>query len=96
MRKKVKYTGYISKQGNNALYKIVAKSNKFGKESVKLEGFGKEPFSFWVDKDKLCDPPPPIRREGEQTQTCWECGCDFTFRECAFSGGEWNDSYCGC
>jgi len=96
-RKKVEYTGYTSKSGKNALYKIVGTfKTPEGVERVKLEGFGKEPFSFWVDKSKLCAPPAPVRREGEETRQCWECGCGFTFREAAHNGGDWKESYCGC
>lgn len=97
MGQKVKYTGYVSKSGKNGLYKIAAKfTTKEGVNRVKLQGFGENPISFWVDESKLCDPPAPIRRPGEQTQTCWECGCDFTYRECQFNGGDWKESYCGC
>lgn len=95
--KKVEYTGYVSKSGKNGLYKIAARfKTPEGKKRVKLEGFGKEPISFWVDEEKLCDPPQPVRRPDEPTLTCWECGCSFTYRECKANGGDWNESYCGC
>ena len=95
--KKAEYTGYIGKSGKNGLYKIVGKfKTPEGVERVKLEGFGKEPFTFWVDKSKLCDPPAPTRKPGEQTATCWECGCDFTYREALHNGGDWKGYYCGC
>lgn len=31
-----------------------------------------------------------------QTQTCWECGCEFTYAQCKRDGGDWEQSYCGC
>ena len=31
-----------------------------------------------------------------ETQTCWECGCQFTYSQCKRGGGDWKDSYCGC
>lgn len=96
-RKKTEYTGYVSKSGNLGLWKIVARfTTDDGTKRAKLEGFGKEPFTFWVDESKLCDPPPPKRRPNEETRQCWECGCDFTYREAQHRGGDWGDSYCGC
>jgi hypothetical protein len=97
MKKETEYTGYISKAGKNGLYKITAKFTTPEKvERVKLESMGDNPVSFWVDRSKLCSPPEPVRRAGEQTQRCWECGCEFTYRECKASGGDWGESYCGC
>lgn len=97
MKKKAEYTGYKSKAGKVGLYKIAAKfTTPEGVKRVKLEGFGKEPFTFWVDESALCAPPAPVRRPDEPTQTCWECGCSFTYRECQYNGGDWKESYCGC
>lgn len=95
--KKAEYTGYISKSGKNGLYKITARfTTPEGVKRVKLQGFGKEPFTFWVDESKLCDPPSPTRRPDEPTQVCWECGCSFTYRECRHNDGDWKEGYCGC
>lgn len=59
--KKAEYTGYISKSGKNGLYKITARfTTPEGVKRVKLQGFGKEPFTFWVDESKLCDPPSQL------------------------------------
>lgn len=97
MRKETETTGYVSKSGKNGLYKIIAKfKTPEGVERVKLESFGKTPVQFWVDKSKLCAPPAPVRREGEETRTCWECGGQFTYRECKHDGGNWSEDYCGC
>ena len=96
-KKSYDITGYISKSGKNGTYKIVSRfTNPEGVKRVKLESFGKEPLQFWVDESKLCSPPPPVRREGEETRQCWECGCDFTYREAKANDGDWSDSYCGC
>jgi len=95
-RKKTEYAGYAGKSGKVNLYKVVAAFKKDGQDRVKLEGFGEAPISFWVDRSKLQPPPPPVRRPDEETQTCWECGCDFTYRECQYRGGTWSESYCGC
>lgn len=35
-------------------------------------------------------------RATEERKTCWECGRDFTYRECKAHDGEWSDDYCGC
>lgn len=95
--KKTETTGYISKSGKNGLYKIVARfKTEDGTKRVKLESYGEKLFQFWADESKLCAPPAPVRREGEATQVCWECGCSFTYRECKANDGEWNESYCGC
>lgn len=92
-----KITGYVSKSGKNGTYTIVGRfKTPEGVNRVKLEGFGNPPIQFWVDEDKLCEPPAPVRKEGEETKECWECGRSFTYRECRHAGGEWNDSYCGC
>lgn len=97
MKKKTEYTGYKSKDGKIGLYKIAARfTTSEGVKRVKLKGFGKEPFTFWVNESQLCDPPEPTRRPGEQTQSCWECGCEFTYRECQAHGGDWKEGYCGC
>ena len=94
-RQKRDITGYKSKAGNVGTYKIVARTKDGGR--VLLESFGEKPIQFWVDKERLCLPPyPETRYPGEQTRTCWECGCDFTWRECIASGGEWSEDYCGC
>ncbi len=31
-----------------------------------------------------------------ETKTCWECGREFTFRQCREADGDWSNSYCGC
>ncbi len=96
--KKSEWTGYVSKSGKNRLYKIAARfTTKEGVKRVKLKAKGsKGDFEFWVNESDLCRPPKPIRRENEQTKTCWECGCLFTWRESIYYDGEWSDSYCGC
>lgn len=97
MAKVTEITGYVSKAGKNGAYKIAARfTTPEGVKRVKLESYGEKPVQFWVDADKLCAPPPPVRREGEQTQTCWECGCQFTYHECKSNEGDWRESYCGC
>jgi hypothetical protein len=100
MKKPTEWTGYVSKAGKNGLYKIIGRfKTPEGVQRVRLEGFAKEgatPIQFWVDESKLCAPPQPKRKEGEETRECWECGCLFTYREAKANGGEWQDSYCGC
>lgn len=95
-RKKYPIVGYIGKSGVNKSYKLVAKfTTTENVERVKLESFGNEPISFWVDKSKLVDAPEPDRTKGEQ-KSCWECGMGFNYAYCAWNGGEWSDDYCGC
>ena len=95
--KKIEVTGYISKAGKNGTYKITARfTTPDSVKRVKLENFGEKPVAFWVDADKLCTPPPPIRRVNEETRQCWECGCSFTYREAKANDGDWSESYCGC
>lgn len=97
MREKTEITGYTSKSGHLGTYKIIQRFTTPEKvKRVKLQSFGESPIEFWVDEDKLCDTPEPVRKPGEKTQRCWECGCEFTRRECQYSGGDWADSYCGC
>ncbi|MCA0235442.1 MAG: hypothetical protein LCH81_03580 [Bacteroidetes bacterium] len=97
MKKQTETTGYISKSGKNGLYKIVARfTTPEGVKRVKLETFGDSPVQFWVDESKLCRPPAPERRLGEATKVCWECGTEFTYRECQYLGGTWSEDYCGC
>lgn len=93
-RQKTEYTGYVSKAGKNAWYKIKARSKD--KKRVLLQSIGNKPIEFWVDTEKLCRVPKPERREGEELRQCWECGCSFTRREAIYNDGEWGDSYCGC
>ena len=96
--KHAEFTGYISKAGKNGLYKIVARfTTTEGVNRVKLETMGDKPLQFWADEAKLCAPPMPEKRgANEHTRKCWECGCDFTWRECKANDGEWSDFYCGC
>jgi hypothetical protein len=97
MKNKTKVTGYVSKRGILGTYKIIGEfTTEENIKRVKLESFGKTLVKFWVNKDQLCDPPEPVRKPGEQTQICWECGSDFTWRECQRDGGDWEESYCGC
>jgi len=97
MKKETETTGYTSKSGKLGTYKIVGRfTTKEGVKRVKLESFGEEPISFWVDESALCDPPAPMRKPGEETRNCWECGCEFTYREAKHNGGNWSESYCGC
>lgn len=37
-----------------------------------------------------------VYRSSGETKTCWECGREFTYRQCVDNDGEWADSYCGC
>jgi hypothetical protein len=35
-------------------------------------------------------------RTSAPTKRCWECGCSFSRADANASGGDWNESYCGC
>lgn len=95
MKKRTEITGYTSRAGKTGTYKIVAETKD--KTRVMLESFGEKPVQFWVDRSKLCAVPYPEKRyPGEHTRRCWECGGEFTWRECVASGGEWSEDYCGC
>ncbi len=95
-----KIVGYVSKAGKLGTYKHTATAkNKFGEGNrVKLVSFGSQPVEFWVDENKLVAAPPQSEsaRANAETKQCWECGCNFTYRDCKQSDGEWSDSYCGC
>lgn len=100
-RKEYKIVGYLSKSGRLGTYKQVARTaDKFneGKFRVCLESFGNEPVKFWVDESKICEPPPQSEkaRGAAEKKVCWECGLEFTYRECKERDGEWSDDYCGC
>jgi len=100
-KQEIKVVGYVSKAGKLGTYKQVARtSDKFneGKFRVQLESYGAEPVKFWVDEEKLCDPPPQSAEAWEKAEkkTCWECGRSFSYRQCKEWDGEWGDSYCGC
>jgi len=96
MRTNHEIAGYRSKSGSERNYKVLRKSNKFGKDRVLLRSFGKEPVEFWVDADKLLPAFPVKARPGAETRQCWECGCSFTWADAQNQGGDWNDCYCGC
>lgn len=87
-RKEYKIVGYVSKSGRLGTYKQVARTpDKFneGKFRVCLESFGDEPVKFWVDEEKLCDPPPPKKRHND-------CDCEDTCCARYCSCEEW----CNC
>ena len=65
-------TGYTSKSGRTANYKIKAVFKKDGKDRVLLQSFGPKPVEFWVDRDKLVDAMPIKSRPDAATQRCWE------------------------
>ncbi len=97
--KEYKTTGYASaKTGKVSNYKIVSefKAKNSGKEYVKLESFGKNPFSFVVLKENLCSPTLPELRPGVPTRICWECGRSFSYAQCKANEGDWSENYCGC
>ena len=70
--------GYISKAGRLAAYRLVARS-KDGLR-CKLQGFGAAD-GFWVDADKLCE--PPAFKNSRKCDECdgWDGKHDIT---CAF------------
>jgi len=100
MKSKKTIVGYTSKKGITANYKLISEFTKQDGlvtiERVKLEGFGVNPFSFWVDKSCLVPLVPVKAKEGAERRKCWECGCEFTWADAANAGGEWAESYCGC
>ncbi|MGL6009668.1 MAG: hypothetical protein ACRC1D_09455 [Culicoidibacterales bacterium] len=96
-KKKNEVTGYVGKSGKNAAYKIISKFvTKEGVVRVKLESFGAIPLTFWADKDKLCEAPPPKFNPNAHTKVCWECGHHFTYAQCQHNEGDWSESYFGC
>ncbi len=101
MKKDYKIVGYTSKAGKLSAYKQTARTkDKFneGKFRVCLESFGDKPLTFWVDEDKLCEPPKQSQEAWEKApkETCWECGRQFTYRQCKENDGDWSEAYCGC
>lgn len=91
------YTGYISKSGKNGWYEILIRKTYNDVRRVKLRSVGRKPaVEFWVDEDRLSELSAPVRRPGQKTQKCWECGCEFTYWECIYNDGDWKEGYCGC
>jgi hypothetical protein len=76
------------------------------KEQLKAMGGRWNPDArFWTVPDeradearKLVASAPASRRSngGSVTKSCWECGRSFTYADAKRSGGDWQDSYCGC
>jgi len=100
MRQSYKIVGYVGKSGKLGAYKKVAEvPDKFnpGKRRAKLKSFD-DTLEFWVDASKLTNPPPQSEasRACAEKKICWECGCEFTYRESKERDGDWSDSYCGC
>lgn len=53
---------------------------------------GENPGGYFVEEVKKSYP----KYNSQATQTCWECGCQFTYAQCKRDGGNWQESYCGC
>jgi hypothetical protein len=98
MKEQKRYTGYISKStGKNGWYEILTEKVFDGVRKVKLKTALKyPPVEFWVREDELCKLPEPFRTKNSTLRKCWECGCEFTYWECIYNGGDWREGYCGC
>lgn len=94
--RRTEIVGYTSKKGITKNYKVIRTYKKDGKDRVKLQSFGPEPISFWVDRIKLVDTVPMKVDPNAPKRQCWECGCLFTWAEAFNNGGEWSEDYCGC
>lgn len=98
MNRSYEIVGYRGKSGKLGTYKCTWRGKaKDGTERAKLKSFDGQ-LEFFVDASKLETAPPQSEtsRARAEKKTCWECGCEFTYRESKERDGEWSDSYCGC
>lgn len=91
------WVSYTSKAGKTANYRVIGESDKTGTRRLHLESTGEKPIDFWV---AAANTQPAqfdcTRKPTDVVQVCWECGCEFTWKECKRDGGNWSDNYCGC
>lgn len=64
---------------------LIEKYNQF------MFKLGENPGGYTVEEYKK-----QYRNYAGLTQTCWECGREFTYSQCKRDGGDWKESYCGC
>lgn len=92
-----KIVGYRGASGKLRAYKCTWQGVIKDRERAHLKSFDGQ-LDFWVDAEKLEAPPAQSERSRERAEkkTCWECGCEFTYRDAKQHDGDWQDSYCGC